>query len=153
MCFRFQNVVLIKNVLSFSKCSSFKMWKLCERFREVFFIFPKKNNCKQKSFDFAKICSHFKELYWWGRVKNDEIYINFSNLFQLSRIYNSLYSKYQVKFHKNIKRAHSRALLEGLWAMLRRTLGRSINVPNHGLVILFTLLLIRNNFLQWAFLI
>ena len=25
MCFRFQNVVLIENVLSFSKCSSFKM--------------------------------------------------------------------------------------------------------------------------------
>ena len=40
MTFHFQNVVLFRNVLSFSKC---------ERFLSVAFPFSEKHNCKQKS--------------------------------------------------------------------------------------------------------
>ena len=50
MSFHFQNVVLFRNVSSFSKC---------ERFRELFFPFSEKHNCKQK-FVNKNLYSHFK---------------------------------------------------------------------------------------------
>ena len=56
MSFCFQNVVLLRNVFSFSKC---------ERFRERFFSFSKKHNCEQKSVN-KNLYSHYKLLYWWG---------------------------------------------------------------------------------------
>ena len=56
MSFCFQNVVLLRNVFSFSKC---------ERFCERFFPFSKKHNCEQKSVN-KNLYSHYKLLYWWG---------------------------------------------------------------------------------------
>ena len=93
LSFHSQNVGgFFRRVFSFSKCVFF--WKVfsfsnCEMFHEVFFPFSKKRNCKQ-NFVNKNLYSHCKQIYWWGCKKNKEIYKKLLNLFQLSRIYNSL---------------------------------------------------------------
>ena len=89
MSFQFENVVLLRNVFSFSKC---------KRFCKYSFPLSKKHNCKQKS-------SHSLQIALLMRLwTNNEIYKKLLSLFQFSKIYNLLCLCWQNGWYLSLAR-------------------------------------------------